>query len=373
MAIPESLLADMADPVWWAAYLPDCREFDAADDGADPPFWFEDRPPVDLPVAGGYGLRLGGRYGFWFHLLELTGPGSLLGPLGSDDGAHPVPHVFRWDEFDLLCRAMALNDPALRYPGPAAALLCRFAFLSEEEDLDAVTPVLDASLHATRPQSLGLYGAWPGAGHWLRMRDLRGTGVTWHRDTAGDLTADQDHRQRTDTLWPLHTRRRSEPRAVAAPGDDHGPDAGRPDDGSGEFPWPGWRAMLAAAELTLANAADPAWRADPVSAPTWATCSRGAAQRPGAGRAAGAGGLPSPDRAAGPARAGASAGGGMGGRVAHRRTPGHAARLPLRTQPVSSPAEPGADTAVRSRPRVHGPLRRAGAGARRGVALPVAG
>lgn len=71
MALPESLLADMADPDWWAGYLPDYREFDAGDDDADTSVWFEDRPPVDFPVAGGYGLRLGSRYGFWFHLLEL--------------------------------------------------------------------------------------------------------------------------------------------------------------------------------------------------------------------------------------------------------------------------------------------------------------
>lgn len=263
MALPESLLADMADPDWWAGYLPDYREFDAGDHGSYPG-WFEDRPPVDFPVAGGYGLRLGGRFGFWFHLLELTGPGWESGALGCDDGAHPCPHVFRWDEFDLVCRAMALNDPTLRYPGPAAALLCRFAFLSEQEDLDAVTPLLDASLHATRPRSLGLLGTWPGAGHWLGMRDLRGTGVTWHRDPAGNLAPEQDDQQRSDSQWPLHTfRRGAKPNAAPAPDDTHGSDEGRGSDGDVAFQWTGWRAMLAAAEQTLTGAADPAWRAEP--------------------------------------------------------------------------------------------------------------
>ncbi|MBO4165013.1 hypothetical protein [Micromonospora antibiotica] len=213
----------LKDPSFWSAY-----ERSDGDDGADDERW-EDHPGWTLTadVGGGHTLVLEIDIELGMVNLGVCPPG-VTEPLqlGWDDDAHPFPHALRWDELDLIARAVALRDPDLPHPGPLLALVSRFVLLGEHDDLDAVTPLLAAAF-GTGPADAAY---WPTARSWLYRCDGRGRGVTWQRDDAGNWTVDQDEDQSGDfTLYSLR-----------------GPES--------EFPFDAWRELLAAAGRTVSDA-----------------------------------------------------------------------------------------------------------------------
>ncbi|WP_351237109.1 hypothetical protein [Streptomyces sp. NPDC002133] len=220
----------MAEPDFWPLYLFDDEAMGAYEEAEEEVF----RADFLLDRGLGLGLRLGFEPGVGYVDLAVLSPESAEAEtVGWDDMAHFHPHVMPWPELDLLCRAAALYDPVLRHPGPVLALLLRFAFLSEAEDLDAITPLADAAFAAVRPTS-GAVSVREETRDWFDLRDLRGTGIEWTVRPEGCRAVTQHDRDG----MPLYSLR--EP-------------------ASDDFPFAAWsRPLVRAAELLDAVRADPA-------------------------------------------------------------------------------------------------------------------
>ncbi|GIE42918.1 hypothetical protein [Actinoplanes lobatus] len=188
------------DPLFWArytfAYEDEDRVGELADQIEDVELDDDDEDiegvEVVFDVGGGCRLVLDVALELDHHSLELIVPG-LTEPaeLGWDDLDMWHPHALRWSELDLICRAV---DPE---PGPALALLCRFAAVFEDDDVDAAAAAVDAAYASLRPE--GWTGYWPNAADWLERNDLRGQAVTWHTDGQGRHWATQkDWHQKKD-------------------------------------------------------------------------------------------------------------------------------------------------------------------------------
>ncbi|MQY15566.1 hypothetical protein SRB5_57490 [Streptomyces sp. RB5] len=240
MPLDDALARRMREADFWPAYL-----FD--DDAPD--LWDEDAEEQESQVArfelgGGFELVLDVTLGLEYVDLALRAPGrSEPVTVGWDDQAHFHPHVMSWPELDLLCRAVALHDPELRHPGPMLALLCRFAFRGEDEDLDAVTPPTDAAFGVVRPGPD--VAVRPETRDWHELRTL--PGVRWVTTPGGHPVAEQPDEE-GEPLYSLRV----------------------PD--SAEFPFAAWAGLLARArEAVAAVRADPAL-ADPAVRDALARC-----------------------------------------------------------------------------------------------------
>ncbi len=213
---------------------------------------------AEFPLDDGLGLRLVFEPGACHVDLSVVSPESAEAEtVGWDDTAHSHPHVMPWAELDLLGRAAAVHDPALRHPGPMTALLLRFAFLSEEGDegrdedtVASIAAVADAAFAAVRPTGADGRTADGGTADgvreetrdWLDLRDLRGAGVEWTVRPDGCRAVTQHG---PDGV-PLHSLRHPV---------------------SDGFPFAAWSLLLArATELLDAVRADPALRSDEVRA-----------------------------------------------------------------------------------------------------------
>src|SRR5579862_3894297 len=82
---------------------------------------------VELPVAEGYLLSLSLDPGLSYFSLRFASPGQEAVEIAWDDTAHWHPHVLRWQELELICRTVALQDAELPHPGILLLLLHRFA------------------------------------------------------------------------------------------------------------------------------------------------------------------------------------------------------------------------------------------------------
>ncbi|MFE3515066.1 hypothetical protein [Streptomyces sp. NPDC059166] len=222
MPLDDALAARMAEPDFWPVYLFDDDAPDVYDEDVDD----QESHVARFPLGGGFALVLDLTLGLEYVGLALAAPG-IPEPVtvGWDDQAHFHPHVMPWPELDLLCRVVALHDPELRHPGPMLALLCRFAFLAEGDDLDRVSPLVDAAFEVMRPGD-GEGGLRAETRDWFDLRDLRGTGVVWTSRTDGHRAVDQHG----DDGLPLYSLR-------------------APD--SEDFPFAAWSALLAHARERL--------------------------------------------------------------------------------------------------------------------------
>ncbi|GLW99494.1 hypothetical protein Misp02_35810 [Microtetraspora sp. NBRC 16547] len=156
----------------------------------------------------------------------------------------------RWSELDLLARALALQDPQLRHPGPVLALLARFVVLGEPDDPDAITPLMDAAFRVMRPNPLD--GLRPETRDWFELRDLRGSGLCWRVGDNGHLAVEQlDRDSAPRELYSLRT----------------------PD--SEDFPFTAWAALLDRARRVLATATTDASLHDPAIRAALNRCTTG--------------------------------------------------------------------------------------------------
>ncbi|MEU6341728.1 hypothetical protein ABZ883_12370 [Streptomyces sp. NPDC046977] len=242
MSRDNDLTARSAEPGFWPLYLFDSQATEAYAEAR------EDEEPeedeilrAEFPLDRGLGLRLEFEPGIEYVDLAVLAPDSAEArTVGWDDTAHFHPHVMPWSELDLLCRAVALRDPASRYPGPMLALLLRFAFLSGGEDLDTITPLVDAAFSAAQPaedsDAASRAGVREETRDWFDLRDLRGTRIEWADGPDGCRTVTQHDRDGA-MLYSLR-----EP-------------------ASDEFPFAAWSGLLArATELLDAVRTDPAVR-----------------------------------------------------------------------------------------------------------------
>ena len=243
MPLPAELRARLDDPDFWRAYLFDDSTPDGNEEAED-----EASPLLaEFPIGGGYMLVLDINIGLGVVTLGMRAPDSAqTWELGWDDQAHWHPDALRWTELDLIARATAVVDPALRHPGPVLALAARFVVLDHSDNLDAITPLMDAAFGPTPTPRIEAdpttpmlpidFGPplpvatwWPRTRDWLHRVDGRHSGVAWHRDDAGTWTVDQD--DSVEVARYLYSLRR--------PGS--------------EFPFAAWRNLLTAAETTLAT------------------------------------------------------------------------------------------------------------------------
>ncbi|WP_146169058.1 hypothetical protein [Actinoplanes italicus] len=229
MPLPVELQKRLDTPEFWRAYLfqenhledsdEDWDDEDVEDDTEDEPI------VVEIPVGGGYALVLD--IGGEFDMVDLgmrTPDSAEILEIGWDDQAHRHPDTLRWAELDLIARAAAVVDPTLRHPGPVLALAGRFVILGPADDLDAITPLMDAAYGPPPPGA----GFWPRTRDWLDRADGRPHGIAWQRNPDGDWAVDQAG---TDNPGrDLYSVRRS----------------------GSAFPFAAWRHLLAAAEATLA-------------------------------------------------------------------------------------------------------------------------
>lgn len=154
---------------------------------------------VTFEVGGGCRLVLDVSLELDHHELGIIVPGRAEpAELGWDDMAQWHPHALRWSELESICRAA----DGERHPGPALALLCRFAAVYEDDEVAAATVAVDTAYASLRPS--GWAGYWPTGADWLARADLRGQNVTWHQDDAGRRWARQTGANTAD----LYTLRR---------------------------------------------------------------------------------------------------------------------------------------------------------------------
>jgi hypothetical protein len=226
MPLPAELQKRLDSPEFWRAYL-----FEAAGLDEDE----NDEIVVEIPVGGGYALVLDIDGSFDMVDLGMRTPDSdEILEIGWDDQAHWHPDTLRWDELDLIARAAAVLDPALRHPGPVLALAGRFVILGPDDDLDAITPLVDSAYGPPPPDA----GFWPRTRDWLHRVDGRPHGIAWQRTPAGDWAVGQASTEPVDR--DLYSVRR--------PGS--------------AFPFAAWRELLAAAEATAAAGPLPAPESD---------------------------------------------------------------------------------------------------------------
>ncbi|MFE9204335.1 hypothetical protein [Micromonospora sp. NPDC007230] len=201
MGIPVPLRESLHDPAFWARYTFAAEDGPGADrlgvlaelldEDDDEDDERDSALNVTFDVGGGHLVLLDVDTRLGSYELGITGPGfAEPAELGWDDLAHWHPYALRWSEVDLICRAVAVRDPLLSHPGAPIALLCRFAAVFEDDDVDAAVASVDAAYGALRPR--GWDGYWPSGADWLERADFRGQQVVWHRDEAGNRWAEQD-------------------------------------------------------------------------------------------------------------------------------------------------------------------------------------
>ncbi|MEV4134144.1 hypothetical protein AB0J72_18480 [Dactylosporangium sp. NPDC049742] len=237
MAIPSALRESLHEPVFWARYTFAHEDGPGADrlgdiedllDDEDEPEADDEARDVEFAVGGGYRILLTVESQIDHYSLGMVAPDSAdTAELGWDDLAHWHPYALRWSELDLICRAIAALDPQLPHPGAPLALLCRFAAVFEDDDVDHAVTTVDAAYASLRPQQWD--GYWPRGTDWLDRADFRGQNVVWQRDRAGNLWA----RQEDDHEADFYTTR-----VEPAAGTEH-------------FPYAQLQALLAAAAATV--------------------------------------------------------------------------------------------------------------------------
>ncbi|TPX09696.1 uncharacterized protein E0L32_009035 [Thyridium curvatum] len=154
----------------------------------------EDTVCIDLPISLGsegsfLSLEFSNDLGF-FELQLKNGVHSQQ--LGWDDGAHWHPHVLRWDELDLVCRAVARLNPDLPHPGLPLLLLHRFAPIcgrrgGDDDDAPFASALLDAAW-----RSLGIFSDRE-VQRLIERSDARDAGFIWRQNgTQGVWFLDQE-------------------------------------------------------------------------------------------------------------------------------------------------------------------------------------
>lgn len=132
----------------------------------------DDDAVIEFDLGDGCALLAG--TGLCYASLESAHPGSTeSAELGWDDLAHWHPHALRWSETDLVCRAVALDDPDAAYPGPRLALLGRFTPVCDEADAALAVPLLRLRVGASVRRAGLTPARSPSSARWPRPARCR--------------------------------------------------------------------------------------------------------------------------------------------------------------------------------------------------------
>lgn len=158
-----------------------------------------ERCRVHFPIGGGYRLSLTIDQHLEYFSLTFISPDEAPVEIAWDGQAHPTPHVLRWEELEMLCRAIALQAPDLPHPGVPLLLLHRFAPICDGDDLDLIVPMLESAWDQT--------GAFSGKeiADLIERADVRGAGFEWQFDEVvrGWCLKQEDHWHTSRVLYTL--------------------------------------------------------------------------------------------------------------------------------------------------------------------------
>jgi hypothetical protein len=146
---------------------------------------------LDLMLGqSGYGVSI--RFFTSLFDLELTfvSPSSLERVVIGVDGSHAYPYTLRWVEVDLICRAIAAQDPQLPHPGLPLLFLLRFAPICIGDDVDLIVSMVDAALEPLRFSHRNILDV-------LTEHDARDAGFRWRYDNVIDAWCLQVYRDYT--------------------------------------------------------------------------------------------------------------------------------------------------------------------------------
>ncbi|MFI8523070.1 hypothetical protein ACIGB8_01395 [Promicromonospora sukumoe] len=260
MTTPSTLHESLHEPEFWARYTYAYADGPGADRLGELEDWLDDDEDeedddddssfdVAFEVGAGHHVVLSIDVWADSYSLGVTVPGLSSGlesgsdadpdsdepaELGWDDLAHWHPHALRWSELDVIVRAITASNPAQWPPGAALALLCRFAAVFDDDDVDGAVAAVEQAYAGLRPETWE--GYWPRGTDWLERADFRGKGVTWQSDEAGNRWV----AERDADVEPFYsTRLAPDPEA------------------DGGFPHGRLRAVLDAAAVTVGEQAEP--------------------------------------------------------------------------------------------------------------------
>lgn len=132
---------------------------------------------LELHVAPGLGLDLRVDCDADLLTLYLAHPSvDEAIPIAEDNDAHWVPHVLRWSELELLCRAIAIASPELPHPGLPLLLLHRFAPICDGDDTGQIVGTLERAWSAIPDLHEDEVT------RWIERADHRHDGFRWRED-----------------------------------------------------------------------------------------------------------------------------------------------------------------------------------------------
>jgi hypothetical protein len=79
--------------------------------------------------------------------LQLVHRSGAATEVAWDDEAHWHPDLLRWDELALICNYIASLDEQMSHPGIPLLLLCRFAPVTNGDDLERIDALLRQAWH----------------------------------------------------------------------------------------------------------------------------------------------------------------------------------------------------------------------------------
>ena len=221
MPFPESFLKLTHRPEFWSQFF---------FDGGNQEFPNLENCRLEFPVGPQYALVLNLDEFLGYFGLNLKHPNtSEPVEIAWDDQAHWHPHVLRWEELDLVCRCIALDDPTLPHPGLPLALLHRFAPVTLDDNDDVVHPLITEAY-----RTLEVFSE-PQITEMIYRYDRRQSGFGWYyTDPQGWLPETREGDGRSG-FYSLR-----EPQNT-------------------EFPFDGLNALFTAARQRLVAVVDPSW------------------------------------------------------------------------------------------------------------------
>ncbi|KXX77782.1 hypothetical protein MMYC01_204091 [Madurella mycetomatis] len=144
MPLPTSLRPLLASKRFWSDYF-------FITDVADPSPYSPHFEDVTLTFSFGrnpqaqYSLSTSFDSSFSYIPLSFSTPSLREREIAHDDQAHWHPHVLRWEELELICRAVAAADEGYPHPGIPLLFLYRFAPICAGDDVDRIVGMLGSA------------------------------------------------------------------------------------------------------------------------------------------------------------------------------------------------------------------------------------
>ena len=142
---------------------------------------------LTFPVAHQRGLILDFTCDLTYFGLDLLQADGKRVQFGWDDEAHWHPHVFRWEELDLICKCLSVSGASFAYPGLPLLLLCRFAPITDSDNAQNISSLLRDACRSVGVDSLDTSESV------FKRLDKRRNGFEWKYDLGSGWTLHQEN------------------------------------------------------------------------------------------------------------------------------------------------------------------------------------